>query len=230
MSNSVVIKSNQYGITVFLDDELPYEQLLQDIIDKFSESAKFFKNAKMVVSFEGRQLTEDQMFQVLDAITYYSGLNIMCVIDKDEEREKYFKQKLEERLEETALNCGHFYKGTLKSGQVLESETSVIILGSVEVGAKVYSKGNIIVVGSLLGKVYAGITGNQEAFVVALTMEPTQIKIADIIARKPAKSSGLLKFTKKSANEPKIAFVENGTIYIDSITKDIFNQNTQNEQ
>ncbi|RDU23061.1 septum site-determining protein MinC [Anaerosacchariphilus polymeriproducens] len=230
MSNSVIIKSNQYGISVFLDDELPYEQLLQDIIDKFKESARFFKNAKMVVSFEGRQLTEEQTFEILNTITNYSGLNIMCVIDKDEEREKYFKQKLEERIEEVASNCGHFYKGNLQTGQVLESETSVIILGSVEAGAKVYSKGSIIIIGSLYGKVYAGITGNQEAFVVALSMEPVQIKIADIISRNPLKPSGLLKFTKKSVVGPKIAFIENGTIIVDSITKDIFNQNTQNEQ
>ena len=51
---SVIIKSNKYGLTVILDDKMPFQELLLDIADKFQESANFFRNAKMAVTFRGR--------------------------------------------------------------------------------------------------------------------------------------------------------------------------------
>lgn len=61
-----------------------------------------------------------------------------------------------------------FIKGTLRSGQVLESETSIIILGDVNPGATVVSKGNVVVLGALKGTIHAGATGNEASFVAAL--------------------------------------------------------------
>ena len=52
---SVIIKSNKYGLTVILDDKMPFQELLLDIADKFQESANFFRNAKMAVTFRGEQ-------------------------------------------------------------------------------------------------------------------------------------------------------------------------------
>ena len=50
---SVIIKSNKYGLTVILDDKMPFQELLLDIADKFQESANFFRNAKMADSSRG---------------------------------------------------------------------------------------------------------------------------------------------------------------------------------
>ncbi len=76
-----------------------------------------------------------------------------------------------------------FYKGTLRSGQVFEADGSVVVLGDVNPGGKVVAKGSVIVLGSLKGNIFAGVDGNENAFVVALEMSPMQIKIGDIIAR-----------------------------------------------
>ena len=43
---SVIIKSNKYGLTVILDDKMPFQELLLDIADKFQESANFFQKCK----------------------------------------------------------------------------------------------------------------------------------------------------------------------------------------
>lgn len=217
MNNSVVIKSNRYGIAVILDDNLPYNELLGNIAEKFRESSNFFKNAKMAISFEGRRLTDEQQREILDIITENSDLNIVCIVDPDEVKEQYFKKSLNEKLNELSSHDGQFYKGTLRSGQVLESETSIIVLGDVNPGAKVISKGNVIVLGSLKGTVYAGGNGNSSSFVVALTMNPMQIRIGDIIARSPDSPQ------KDVKQEAKIAFVEDENIYIESLTKDVLN-------
>ena len=99
-------------------------------------------------------------------------------------------------------------------------ETSIIILGDVNAGAKVVSKGNVIILGSLKGNVFAGSAGNVDAFVIALDMKPVQIRIADTIARSPdEKKIGRSKKTR----ETKIAFWENGNIYIEPLDKDVMN-------
>ncbi|MEI3190242.1 MAG: hypothetical protein V8S38_11595 [Lachnospiraceae bacterium] len=55
---TVVIKSNRYGITLFLDkDTDPFRNCWVDIREKFKASSKFFKDAQMALAFEGRQLT-----------------------------------------------------------------------------------------------------------------------------------------------------------------------------
>ena len=130
----------------------------------------------------------------------------------------------EQRLMELDRSNGQFYKGNLRSGQVLETETSIIIVGDVNQGATVTSKGNIIVLGSLFGNVYAGAGGNENAFVLALELDPVQIRIADTIARAPDKvGKALWKREKEKTKEPKIAFRSEGNIFIEPVSRTVLN-------
>jgi septum site-determining protein MinC len=215
MNNSVIIKGNKYGIIVVLSPDLPFEELKLVIAEKFKESSKFFENAKMAISFEGRKLTNEEQKEVLDIIGENTDMHIVCVMENDPETEDTFKKTVEQRLLELNNNTGQFYKGILRSGASLEFETSVIIIGDVNHGARVVSKGNIIVLGALKGNAFAGATGNTNSFVVALDMNPTQIRIADTIARAPDKP------VKQEVKEAKIAFLEDGNIYIEPLNKNI---------
>ena len=58
MSQPVILKSNRYGINLVLDDKIPFQELVAAIVEKFKESEKFFKNADMAISFEGRELSD----------------------------------------------------------------------------------------------------------------------------------------------------------------------------
>ncbi len=217
MNNSVVIKGNKYGIVVQMDKNISFAQLKEDLAEKFKSASKFFDKANMAISFEGRRLNSDEEREVLQIIADNSQLNIVCVIDNDEMKEKMFKKAVEDRLEELSAHTGQFYKGTLRSGQMLESESSIIILGDINPGAKVIAKGNIIVLGSLKGTVYAGANGNEDAFVVALEMAPIQIRIGDTIAR--CNESGTK--IKPISPDTMIAFVEDENIYIERLDKDV---------
>lgn len=217
MNNSVVIKGNKYGIVIQMDKNISFEQLKTDLVEKFKSAAKFFDKANMAVSFEGRVLSMDEEREILQIISENSDLNIVCVIDNDELKEKMFKKAVEDKLEELSAQTGRFYKGTLRSGQQLESESSIIILGDINPGAKVIAKGNIIILGALKGTVYAGANGNDEAFVVALEMAPIQIRIGDTIAR--CNDSGTR--VKPLSDDPMIAFVEDENIYIEKLDKNV---------
>lgn len=217
MKNSVMIKGNKYGIVVVLDENKDFDILLEELKTKFLESAKFFNNSSsMAISFEGKKLSSDEQRQVMDMIQENTELNIVCVLDKEDEER--FKNSVDATMNSTGdLSGGQFYKGTLRSGQVLESDSSIIILGDVNPGAKIMSAGNVVVLGSLKGTVYAGIKGNPNAFVVALEMYPVQIKIGDIIARCADKPK------KISTPETKIAYVDGKNIYIEPLGREVLN-------
>ena len=55
---------------------------------------------------------------------------------------------------------------------------------------EIVASGNVIVLGTLRGMVHAGSQGDREAFIYALNLRPTQIRIAEAIARMPEGSSG----------------------------------------
>lgn len=217
MNNPVIIKGNKYGIVVVLDSEMEYESLREKIAEKFRESAKFFDKAQMALSFEGRKLTTEQQRDILNIIAEETKLHVVCVIEDDPKVEEKFKKSLDEKLMELSNTTGQFYKGNLRSGQVLESETSIIVIGDINPGARIVSKGNIIVLGALKGSVFAGASGNTNSFVVALDMNPVQIRIADTIARSPDKPE------KIPGKETKIAFLEDGNIYIEPLSKEVIN-------
>ena len=225
MQQSVVLKSNKYGINLILDRDMAFKELLQCIIEKFKESEGFFKNAKMAISFEGRTLTQEEEFQIIDAIMENSSVHIICILDNDQLKEELIRRKIDQFEEEQAGKTGEFYKGTLRSGQVLDCESSVVVIGDVNPGAKVISKGNIVILGALKGNAYAGANGNEMAFVAALDMDPVQIKIGDVIARSADKSNSGKKKKKQPIppTEPQVAIVKDGNIYIEPITKGLLN-------
>lgn len=229
MNNAVVIKGTTYGFSVYVNEQAEFATVCEQVKEKFKESAKFFGAAKMAIAFEGKPLSDEEQRILLDIIAENSDVQIVCVIEKNGETEELHRRSLEESIQEERLreldsSNGQFYKGNLRSGQVLETETSIIIVGDVNQGATVTSKGNIIVLGALLGNVYAGAGGNENAFVLALELDPVQIRIADTIARAPDKvGKALWKREKEKTKEPKIAFRSEGNIFIEPVSRTVLN-------
>ena len=208
----VVIKGNKSGIRIVLDDALPFPEILEEVEKKFRESSNFLGEAQVAVSFDGRKLTEEQEAILLECIKENSKLQVVCLIDEDKQREELFNQTLNEKLMAMNANSGQFFKGNLRSGQVLEFDTSVVILGDINAGAQVVSTGNVVILGALNGNVYAGASGRTNSFIFALKMNPLQIRIADVIARSSDEKTDPPK-------DPQIAYLENNTIYVDSLSK-----------
>ena len=60
MDRLVTIRSSRYGLDIELDQEADFDALLEILADKFRSSARFFKDAKMALSFSGRHLTRTE--------------------------------------------------------------------------------------------------------------------------------------------------------------------------
>lgn len=87
--------------------------------------------------------------------------------------------------------------GPVRSGVILDHLGHLIIFGDVNPGAEVRATGNIVVLGRLRGTAHAGI-GVETGFILALRLEPQQLRIG----RKVARAAD----SDKPASEPEIAY------------------------
>lgn len=224
MKNSVIIKSFPNGIVLHLDPELDFQELLLQISIKFKESSSFFKDAKMALAIKGRNLTQEEEKAVLDAISENSEIHILCIVSEDEETDRQFLRAISRTdFSEGSLTGseGQFYKGTLKNGQVLETESSIVILGDVYPGSAIISAKDIIILGGLYGEAYAGGNGSEGHYVAALEMSPEKLKIGDF---KYNTKERISKWSIRPKVQPKIAYVKNNKIVVDSLTKELLSE------
>lgn len=77
------------------------------------------------------------------------------------------------------------HQGTLRSGDHLEAEGSLLVLGDVNPGARVSATGHVLVWGTLRGVAHAGCSGDSSARISALQLRPLQLRIASAVARGP---------------------------------------------
>ena len=219
MKDLVVIKSYPNGITLHLNEEASFDDILDEIAGKFSEAKGFFGTASMALSIEGRSVTGAEEIAVLDTIRKNSSVNVVCIVGRDDAVNKNFIKALAHM--EKKLNGGddgQFFKGTLKNNEVIETDNSIIILGDVYPGSAVISAKNIIVLGGLYGEAYAGGNGMEGAFVAALEMEPERIIIGDFKYKTGTRQS---KWSIRPKVQPKIACVKNNRIAFEPLTKDL---------
>lgn len=102
-----------------------------------------------------------------------------------------------------------YLQTTIRSGVEIRHPGSVIIVGDLNPGSSVVADGDILIWGNLRGVVHAGARGNTQCQIMALRMEPTQIRIADVVAKAPAKAP--LEY------HPEVAYIASGGIRISKV-------------
>lgn len=100
--------------------------------------------------------------------------------------------------------------GRVRSGQTIEAEQHLVILGDLNPGAEAVAGGDILVLGSLQGKAAAGQPDNRNAIVMALEFRPTQIQIAEFVVAGNPEMTGIA---------PEFAYVENDQIIVNNYMK-----------
>ncbi len=98
------------------------------------------------------------------------------------------------------------HEGTVRSGERISSNGNLCIIGDVNPGAIVSAKKSIYIWGKLLGVAFAGESGNKNASIASLYLNPLQLRIADVIAIGPK--------DKPKNFYPEIAVIDKQTIVI----------------
>lgn len=99
----------------------------------------------------------------------------------------------------TALAEPLYIETTVRSGVEIRHPGNVIVLGDVNPGSSIIADGDVLVWGSLRGVAQAGASGNARCVIMALRLDPTQIRIADYVARPPE--------TPPHQHYPEVAYV-----------------------
>ena len=92
-----------------------------------------------------------------------------------------------------------YLQNTVRSGVEVRHPGTVIVFGDLNPGGIIIAAGDIFIWGRLRGIAHAGAQGNRQSRILALQTEPTQLRIADVVARAP-------KVPPKSF-DPEIAYV-----------------------
>lgn len=224
--NSVIFKGRKDRIIILLDEKADFDKIKEALSSKITDAKSFFGNAKTAVTFKGRKLNEIEENELLQIISEGSSLdvnistgddgeNVVSDDIKDDEDIKNGEDVGEEPVFTISAtdNMTNFHNGSLRSGQAIQYAGSVVLIGDVNPGAEIIAEGNIIVMGSIKGLVHAGCSGNTECYVFALNMQPTQLRISDVITYIPPEMA------KKDRNKinPVLAYVQDGQIYIEPI-------------
>ena len=109
-------------------------------------------------------------------------------------------------------NNALYLSHTVRSGQKIVHDGSIVVGGSVNAGAEIVAEGDIVVAGVLRGIAHAGSSGDERARIFAGDMRPQQLRIAEQIARPPEE-----KAKPTDSRHPEVAFIENGMIQVDPV-------------
>lgn len=217
MKENVFIKKFPNGITLHLNPDISFHELLEEIATKFAQSRHFFRDARVALALEGRILSEEEERQIVTTIHNNSDLKVICIVGKNDETERNFVKAIQKVDMQHTDNFGHFYRGTLKNNQKIEIDSSVVILGDVYPGCVVTASKDIIILGGLYGEAHAGMGSDEAHYIVSLEMSPEKLKIGDF--RYKAKEKP--RWGIKPKVQPKIAYVKEKHIVMEPITKEL---------
>ena len=188
-------------------------------------------------TFEAQEEAKEETSEVTNALDNIFGdeaaptpikaesKEIHPVIQHDEIiAEQMVEQEIEEQKDEEisakkveAENLPTLYlRKTIRSGQSISSDGNIVVIGDVNPGAEIIAKGDITVWGILGGIAHAGSDGNNYSRIRALKLNPVQIRIGEVFARRPD-TINLPYIQKSSEYVPEEAFTYKGSIVIRKI-------------
>ena len=172
---SVQLKKGETVLKIAQDAE--QREIIQVLRKKLLELKKIYKSEKIPIKVTGKVLKNREIDEIQKLIKEKIDVDIDFDMPKTlglSSIKRTFEQA-------TIISETTFHRGSLRSGQKLEIEGSVVILGDVNSGAEVIASENIVVLGSLRGLAHAGAKGNKQAIIGAGTLDTVQIRIANII-------------------------------------------------
>ncbi|WP_027085331.1 septum site-determining protein MinC [Cohnella panacarvi] len=199
----ITIKGTKDGLVFLLDDDCEFDALLSELGTKLDKHAQQFTGPiiHVFIKLGDRQLDEEDQERVRAVLRKQGNLLIQSIESNPPEQEP-------SSLTGPSL---HTVAAIVRSGQTLEYDGHLLLLGDVNPGGVVRCTGDVYIIGALRGMAHAGSAGNEDAIIAASSMTPTQLRIADVISRPP---------DEWTSAEPwmEYAFLKDGKMAIDKMT------------
>ena len=179
MNTEVLFENKNNKLVITLNKDVSYEELKEKLQKILQSSDTLFKNVKAPIIVTGKRLLDGEETEIEELIKTKTDLEVKI------ERPKQMGLATINNIftKDTTVTPTKVIKGMLRSGRRVDFEGSIIVLGDVNSGAEIVAEGNVIVLGKLRGFAHAGAKGNRSAFIAANEINPTQLRIADIIMK-----------------------------------------------
>ena len=154
--------------------QLGKEEILKK---KIPELKNLYKEAKTPIFVTGKVLKSKEMEEVRDIIK--KEIDVEIKFDSPKVLGLHgIKKTFSEEIDSSETK---FHRGSIRSGNKVEYEGSLVVLGDVNAGAEVIAADNVVVLGILRGLAHAGAKGNRKAIIAAAQIEAPQIRIANVV-------------------------------------------------
>lgn len=177
MKSIILVNMKKDKIIIKINEESDYEEIVEALEKKLPVLKKLYKEAKNPIVVTGKFLKDKEMEEIQNVIK--KEINVTLTFENANSLGLYgIKKAYEQNVDTSETN---FIKGGLRSGQKIEFEGSIVVLGDVNSGAEVIAGENIVVLGTLRGLAHAGAKGNKKAIIASHKIESPQIRIANIL-------------------------------------------------
>ena len=175
MRNCVGINIKKNEIIIRISEGAEQSEIMECLNKKIPALKKLYKTEKTPIFVTGKVLKNKEIEEIKKLIS--SNIDVKITFDSPKVLGLYgIKNIFEKDIENSETK---FHRGSLRCGQKLEFEGSLVILGDVNNGAEVIAGENIVVLGILRGLAHAGAKGNTKAIIAANLIESPQIRIAN---------------------------------------------------
>ncbi len=177
MRNPVGISMKKDEIVIRISEKATHDETIECLNKKIPALKKLYKTEKTPITVTGKILKNKEIEEIKKIITDEIGVSV--TFDSPKVLGLYGIKKVFEKEVNTSET--KFYKGSLRSGQKIEFEGSLVILGDLNGGAEAIAGENIVVLGALRGLAHAGAKGNKKAIIATNNIDCPQIRIANIV-------------------------------------------------
>lgn len=192
MKNCVSINLKKDNIMIKISDMAEQEEILYELRKKIQDLKKLYKDDTTPIVITGKILKNKEIDEIQDLIKRYLDVEI----NFESPRTLGLHGIVKSYSKEIATSETKFHRGSVRSGQKIEFEGSLVVLGDVNDGAEVIASENIVVLGALRGLAHAGAKGNKDAIIAAVTIEAPQLRISNIV--KEREKEEIIDGTKKT--------------------------------
>ncbi|MBC7542175.1 MAG: septum site-determining protein MinC [Candidatus Sericytochromatia bacterium] len=219
VAHKVVVKGTKDGLLIMLPSEAPWNELVRVLGDQLDAAREFWQGAVTQVDVGAHVLDEPQIKRLQEMLNKRYQLQLTALFAQDAKTrtiatqmglisEPEAKPEPEAPASRNYQNNALYLRQTLRSGQIMRHDGTVVISGDVNPGGEVVATGDIVVLGTLRGVAHAGAKGDESAQITAINLRPTQLRIAGYIARSPDHGDPPLTY------HPEYAWVSGGEIHI----------------
>ena len=175
--NCINVSQRNNLVIIKIHSEANFTDIVSQIKKKVIQLTKIYKDEKIPILITGKVLKNKEMDKIEEIIKERLDVDV----DFDMPKELGLSNIKKTFVQEVSNSETKFHRGSIRSGQRIEEEGSIVILGDVNSGAEVIAADNIVVLGTLRGLAHAGAKGNRKAIIAAGKVDTVQLRIANVV-------------------------------------------------